>query len=160
MSHQVSVWRAAQLVGVARGVLQQQVRAGALILNEGFVSTDALLRLYPSAKLEESGLLERVTQIRDEAFGKRVRERLLPSQEVLAQRLFAQSQELARRILILEQQSYEVAGRPFNLGSPKQIGEFFFKELGLPVVAKTPTGAPSTSEEVLEQLGQALMVLI
>ncbi len=95
MSHQVSVWRAAQLVGVARGVLQQQVRAGALILNEGFVSTDALLRLYPSAKLEESGLLERVTQIRDEAFGKRVRERLLPSQEVLAQRLFAQSQELA-----------------------------------------------------------------
>jgi DNA polymerase-1 len=77
--------------------------------------------------------------------------------------LAAQSQELARRILILEQQSYEVAGRPFNLGSPKQIGEIFFKELGLPVVAKTPTGAPSTSEEVLEQLadqGHALPRLI
>ncbi len=95
MSHQVSVWRAAQLVGVARGVLQQQVRVGALELNEGLVSTDALLRLYPGVKLEESGLLERVSQIRDEAFGRRVRERLLPSQEVLAQRLFAQSQELA-----------------------------------------------------------------
>ena len=95
MSHQVSVWRAAQLVGVARGVLQQQVRVGALLLNDGLVSTDALLRLYPGAKLEESGLLERVAQIRDEAFGKRVRERMLPSQEVLAQRLFAQSQELA-----------------------------------------------------------------
>ena len=95
MSHQVSIWRAAQLVGVGRGVLQQHVRAGTLVLSEGLVSTDALLRLYPGAKLEESGLLERVAQIRDEAFGRRVRERLLPSQEVLAQRLFAQSQELA-----------------------------------------------------------------
>jgi len=95
MSHQVSIWRAAQLLGVARGVLQQQVRDGSLVLNDGWVSTDVLLRLYPDAKLEESGLLERVSQIRDEAFGKRVRERMLPSQEVLAQRLFAQSQELA-----------------------------------------------------------------
>jgi CDP-4-dehydro-6-deoxyglucose reductase len=95
MSHQVSVWRAAQLLGVARGVLQQQVRDGTLVLNDGWVSTDVLLRLYPDARLEESGMLERVVKIRDEAFGKRVRERLLPSQEVLAQRLFAQSQELA-----------------------------------------------------------------
>src|SRR5665647_2083228 len=95
MSHQVSVWRAAQLLGVARGVLQQQVRDGTLVLNDGWVSTDVLLRLYPDVQLEESGLLERVARIRDEAFGKRVRERLLPSQEVLAQRLFTQSQELA-----------------------------------------------------------------
>lgn len=95
MSHQVTVWRAAQLLGVARGVLQQQVRDGLLVLNDGLVSTDALLRHYPDAQLEESGLLERVAQIRDEAFGKRLRERLLPNQEVLAQRLFGQSQELA-----------------------------------------------------------------
>ena len=95
MTHQLTVWRAAQLLGVARGVLQQQVRDGALILNDGLLSADALLRLYPDAHLEESGLLERVAQIRDEAFGKRVRERMLPSQEVLAQRLFAQTQELA-----------------------------------------------------------------
>jgi CDP-4-dehydro-6-deoxyglucose reductase, E3 len=94
MSHQVSVWRAAQLVGVARGVLQQQVREGTLMVNEGLVSTDTLMRLYPDVQLEESGMLERVVQIRDEAFGKRLRERLLPSQDVLAQRLFAQSQEL------------------------------------------------------------------
>ena len=94
MSHQVTVWRAAQLLGVARGVLQQQVRDGLLDTNEGLVTTDALLSLYPDAQLEESGLLERVQQIRDEAFGKRVRERLLPNQEVLAQRLFAQSQDL------------------------------------------------------------------
>ena len=95
MTHQVSVWRAAQLLGVARGVLQQKVRDGALLLNDGCVSTDMLLQLYPQAHLEESGLLERVTLIRNEAFGKRVRERMLPSQEVLAQRLFNQSQELA-----------------------------------------------------------------
>ena len=95
MTHQLTVWRAAQLLGVARGVLQQQVRDGALVLNDGLLHADALLRLYPDAQLEESGLLERVAQIRDEAFGKRVRERMLPSQEVLAQRLFAQTQELA-----------------------------------------------------------------
>jgi len=69
MTHQVSVWRAAQLVGVARGVLQQQVRSGVLVLNDGMVSTEVLLQLYPGARIEESGMLERVTQIRDEAFG-------------------------------------------------------------------------------------------
>ena len=95
MTHWLTVWRAAQLVGVSRGVLQQQVRDGSMVLTEGLVSTEELLRLYPSAQLEETGLLERVAHIRDEAFGKRVRERLLPSQEVLAQRLFNQTQELA-----------------------------------------------------------------
>ncbi|MEY6431220.1 DNA polymerase I [Thioalkalicoccus limnaeus] len=66
--------------------------------------------------------------------------------------LAAQSQALAERIQALEGQAHAVAGRPFNLGSPKQIGAIFFDELGLPVVAKTPTGVPSTSEGVLEQL--------
>ncbi|MBI4740433.1 MAG: 2Fe-2S iron-sulfur cluster binding domain-containing protein [Betaproteobacteria bacterium] len=94
-THRLSVWRAAQLVGVARGVLQKQVRDGELELGDGSISADDLLRLYPTAQFEESGLLERVTQIKEQAFGKRVRERLLPSQEVLAQRLFGQSQELA-----------------------------------------------------------------
>jgi CDP-4-dehydro-6-deoxyglucose reductase len=95
MSHWLTIWRAAQLVGVARGVLQQQVREGRLQLSEGLVSTDSLLQLYPQAQFEEHGLLERVARIRDEAFGRRVRERLLPSQEVLAQRMFHQSQDLA-----------------------------------------------------------------
>jgi len=95
MSHYLTIWRAAQLVGVPRGALQQQVRSGDLQLTEGLLSTNDLLLLYPSTQLEESGLLERVAHIRDEAFGKRLRERLLPSQEVLAQRLFNQTQELA-----------------------------------------------------------------
>ena len=65
-----------------------------------------------------------------------------------------QSHELGQRILQLEQEAYELAGQPFNLGSPKQIGEIFFGKLGLPVVKKTATGAPSTDEEVLEKLAE------
>lgn len=95
MAHWVSVWRAAQLVGVPRGVLQQRVRRGEIELRDGMVSTDTLLRLYPQVELEGQGLFERVTQIREDAFARRLRERLLPSQEVLAQRLFRQGQELA-----------------------------------------------------------------
>ncbi|MFL6672271.1 MAG: DNA polymerase I [Massilia sp.] len=68
--------------------------------------------------------------------------------------LEAQSNELAARIMELEQQAYELAGGPFNLGSPKQIGEIFFVKLGLPVVKKTATGAPSTDEEVLQKLAE------
>ena len=66
--------------------------------------------------------------------------------------LAAQSQQLAERLLQLEQQAYEIAGQPFNLGSPKQIGEILFGKLGLPVKKKTATGAPSTDEEVLAEL--------
>jgi DNA polymerase-1 len=65
-----------------------------------------------------------------------------------------QSHQLGQRILQLEQEAYELAGQPFNLGSPKQIGEIFFTKLGLPVVKKTATGAPSTDEEVLEKLAE------
>jgi len=68
--------------------------------------------------------------------------------------LSAQSHDLGQRILALEQQAHELAGQPFNLGSPKQIGEIFFTKLGLPVVKKTPSGAPSTDEEVLEKLAE------
>ncbi len=68
--------------------------------------------------------------------------------------LAAQSHELGQRIMELEAQAHALAGQPFNLGSPKQIGEIFFGKLGLPVVKKTATGAPSTDEEVLEKLAE------
>ena len=68
--------------------------------------------------------------------------------------LAKQSGELGARILQLEGEAHELAGQPFNLGSPKQIGEIFFTKLGLPVVKKTPSGAPSTDEEVLEKLAE------
>jgi DNA polymerase I len=67
-------------------------------------------------------------------------------------RLAAQSQQLAERMLALERDAYELAGQPFNLGSPKQIGEILFGKLGLPVKKKTASGAPSTDEEVLAEL--------
>ncbi len=68
--------------------------------------------------------------------------------------LAAQSHELGQRIMQLESEAYVLAGQPFNLGSPKQIGDIFFGKLGLPVVKKTATGAPSTDEEVLEKLAE------
>jgi DNA polymerase-1 len=74
----------------------------------------------------------------------------LVDRELLGQ----QSHELGRRLLDLEQQAYELAGQPFNLGSPKQLGEILFDKLGLPVKQKTPTGAPSTAEDVLAELAE------
>ncbi len=87
----------------------------------------------------------------------------LPAREVLfrmerngvlidAALLEAQSRELGQKMLELEHKAYREAGQPFNLNSPKQIGEIFFERLQLPVLKKTPSGAPSTDEEVLERL--------
>jgi DNA polymerase-1 len=70
------------------------------------------------------------------------------------QRLQAQSHELGIKLLQIEQQAYELAGQPFNLNSPKQIGEIFFEKLKHPVVKKTASGAPSTDEEVLQKLAE------
>ena len=68
--------------------------------------------------------------------------------------LAAQSHALGQRIVQLEQDAYAIAGQPFNLASPKQLGEIFFDKLGLPVIKKTATGARSTDEEVLEKLAE------
>ncbi|MDP4916274.1 MAG: DNA polymerase I [Haliea sp.] len=72
----------------------------------------------------------------------------LVSRELLQQ----QSQELGERLQQLQAQAHELAGEAFNLSSPKQLGEILFKRLELPVLRKTPTGAPSTAEEVLAEL--------
>ena len=66
--------------------------------------------------------------------------------------LARQSKRMAERMAELEEEAYGVAGRPFNMASPKQIGQIFFEELDLPVIAKTPKGAPSTAESVLQEL--------
>lgn len=63
-----------------------------------------------------------------------------------------QSQQIEVRLAELESQAHEIAGGPFNLGSPKQLGEVLFEKLQLPVIKKTPKGAPSTAEEVLQEL--------
>ena len=66
--------------------------------------------------------------------------------------LFLQSNEITNRLSELEEQAYVLAGQPFNLASTKQLQEILFDKLGLPVIQKTPKGAPSTNEEVLEEL--------
>ncbi|MGB0665037.1 MAG: DNA polymerase I [Pontibacterium sp.] len=72
--------------------------------------------------------------------------------KVDAKMLGEQSQEIAERLVELEKAAHDEAGAPFNLGSPKQLQEILFNQLGLRVVKKTPKGAPSTAEEVLEEL--------
>ncbi|EIL86918.1 DNA polymerase I [Rhodanobacter sp. 115] len=66
-----------------------------------------------------------------------------------------QSQQLGKRMLELQQQAYDVAGREFNLDSPKQLQAILFDELGLPAKVKTPKGQPSTNEEALEAIADA-----
>jgi DNA polymerase-1 len=63
-----------------------------------------------------------------------------------------QSRELGEKMLSLEEKAFVISGQPFNLNSPKQIREILFTRLKLPIVKKTPSGAPSTNEDVLQQL--------
>ena len=102
------------------------------------LQADAGLRfVYEQIELPVSVVLERV-----ESTG------VLIDSAVLAR----QSQQLAERMVALEQEAYAMAGQPFNMGSPKQVGDILFTKLGLPVKKKTATGAPSTDEEVLAEL--------
>jgi DNA polymerase-1 len=102
------------------------------------VEKDAGLRfVYEQIEMPVSVVLERIE-----------RHGVLIAPAVLA----AQSHALGERLLALEQEAYNIAGQPFNMGSPKQIGEILFTKLGLPVKKKTATGAPSTDEEVLQEL--------
>jgi len=99
MARLITLSRAAHLSGLTRGALQKKIREGELPSFDGMVSTEDLCRAFPGCEIEreidDSGAFEQVVRVRDEAFGRRVRERVLPSQEMLAQRLFAQGQELA-----------------------------------------------------------------
>jgi DNA polymerase-1 len=107
---------------------------------KGHVESDPKLEfIYRKIELPTSVVLQKIE-----------RNGVLIDAELLAR----QSGELAARIAELEQQAYELAGGPFNLGSPKQIGEIFFGKLQLPVIKKTATGAPSTDEEVLQKLAE------
>mgnify|MGYP001443793012 FL=1 len=66
--------------------------------------------------------------------------------------LTRQSHEIGHKIMALEAQACELAGQPFNLASPKQLADILFEKLGLPIKKKTPSGGPSTDEEVLSEL--------
>ena len=102
------------------------------------IETDAKLRyVYDAIEMPTSRVLARIE-----------RHGVLIDAALLAK----QSQQLAERMMQLEQEAYTIAGQPFNLGSPKQIGEILFVKLGLPIKRRTATGAPSTDEEVLQEL--------
>ncbi|MDR5883279.1 DNA polymerase I [Caballeronia sp. LZ032] len=100
---------------------------------------EGLLRVYRDIELPTSRVLRKME-----------RNGVLIDRE----RLDAQSNEIAKRLIDLQAQAYELAGGEFNLGSPKQIGQIFFEKLQLPIVKKTPSGAPSTDEEVLQKLAE------
>ena len=95
MSQVMTISRAARLVGVPRGALQKKIKAGELRSFDGMVTTEDLLATYPSIQFKEDLVFEHIMQIKDEAFARRVRERVLPDKEVLAARLYEQSRELA-----------------------------------------------------------------
>jgi CDP-4-dehydro-6-deoxyglucose reductase len=95
MSQLLTLSRAARLVGVTRGALQKKVKDGELPTFEGMVAPDELLRVYPHAHIEDNTHLERLMQIKDSAFAKRIRERILPDPEVLVLRLSELGRELA-----------------------------------------------------------------
>ena len=98
-----------------------------------------LRRVYHDIELPTSIVLQKIE-----------RNGVLVNKDLLA----TQSNEIGLRLIELEQKAYELAEQPFNLNSPKQLGEIFFGKLGLPVVKKTPSGAPSTDEEVLQKLAE------
>jgi len=100
---------------------------------------EGLLRVYRDIEMPTSRVLRKIE-----------RNGVLIDRE----KLDAQSNEIAKRLIELQTQAYEHAGGEFNLGSPKQIGQIFFEKLQLPVVKKTPSGAPSTDEEVLQKLAE------
>jgi len=107
------------------------------VLYPRLAAEPGLLHVYQDIELPVSAILQRIE-----------RHGVLIDAGVLAR----QSNQLAERMLQLEREAYDIAGQPFNLGSPKQIGEVLFGKLGLPVKKKTASGAPSTDEEVLQEL--------
>lgn len=95
MSQLMSLSRAARLVGLTRGALQKKIQYGELSSFDGMVTVDDLLAAYPKAQLEDNTEFDRVTHIKERAFGKRVFERALPEAEVLAARVSELSTALA-----------------------------------------------------------------
>jgi CDP-4-dehydro-6-deoxyglucose reductase len=88
--------RAARLVGVRRGALQSKIRSGELVAFEGMVAAEDLLRAFPEVRLEDNAAFERMEAIKDAAFARHMRERLLPNSEVLVARLAEMGRERAQ----------------------------------------------------------------
>lgn len=106
-------------------------------LTNQLTATESLHTVYTDIELPLAPVLQSIE-----------RNGALVSREILQQ----QSSVIGARLIELEAEAHDLAGRPFNLGSTKQLGEILFDELKLPIIKKTPKGAPSTGEEVLVEL--------
>jgi len=95
MPHYLPLSRVARLVGQPRSVIQRMIHDGALSTFDGLVDMQELLRVFPDVKWEEEGDYKRVEEIKEKAFAKRIRDRVLPDKEVLAERLFEMGKEFA-----------------------------------------------------------------
>jgi len=120
-------------------VLRPQITAGQVGQTEQETTTAAGLETIYRLEMRASAVLTTV-----ERHGVRVDAALL----------MQQSHEIAQQLADLETQAYALAGQPFNMNSPKQLGEILFQRMGLPVVRKTASGAPSTDEDVLSRLAR------
>lgn len=110
MPQLLNLSRAARLVGVTRVALQKKIKDGILASFDGMVAAEDLLHVYPDIQFEDNTAFERVAQIKEKAFGKRVFERALPDKEVLAARLTGLSKELAETQVSLSQYQAIVDG--------------------------------------------------
>ncbi|MBM4190288.1 MAG: 2Fe-2S iron-sulfur cluster binding domain-containing protein [Betaproteobacteria bacterium] len=104
MSHQLPLSRVARLVGVPRSTLQAMIHHGEIATFDGMIDLDELLRVFPDVRWEDDGEVQHVTEIKEKAYGKRLRERVLPSQEILAERLFEMGKEYAAAQSLLHYQ--------------------------------------------------------
>ena len=156
MSQLLTLSRAAQLVGVSRVALQKRIREGELLAHDGMVSSLDLLRVYPDFDLEDSGAFERVVGIKEAAFGKRVLERVLPSAQVLAQRLFAQGQELgdlrrhlqAYHDLVVALQE-RIAQGARESGALRELGEMLERGLSTVLGSSEPPDVLGAMDDML-----------
>ena len=103
MPQLLTLSRAARLVGVTRGALQKKIKTGELATFEGMVAAPDLQRVFPDTRLDEQAALERYTFIKDTAYARRIRERILPDPEVLGARLMQISRDLARAKGLVDQ---------------------------------------------------------
>ena len=167
MSKLLTLSRAAQLIGVSRGTLQKRIREGELPAHDGMVSTVDLLSVYPDFDLEESGAFERVTKIKEQAFGRRVMERVLPRSEVLAQRLFAQSQELGelRRhlqgyhdLVVALQVRIEQLAKSQPSDALSEVGDLLERGLAQVLGSSEPADALGVMDDMLKIMSAHVMV--
>nr|WP_246270240.1 DNA polymerase I [Paraburkholderia solisilvae] len=141
--------KGAQQIGFDEVALEQ---AAAYAAEDADITLQLHHALYPQVKAEAG--LEFVYRDIELPTARVLRKMERNGVLIDAAKLQQQSNEIAVRLVELEKGAYELAGGEFNLGSPKQIGQIFFEKLQLPVIKKTPSGAPSTDEEVLQKLAE------